>query len=141
MDRLTLACVEGSDIQKFCDNGILGHLSVPVIDIVKEAEGVDNVENSRCVVVAVGTGWCCALYCSRVQTGEILAMRVGSGAGTEDVVYLDLDSGDTVCVTDLLALRDKAEGTEVYYVSDNKGNYVLSDEYGNILLGASSNLF
>jgi len=145
MDKLTVACIEGCDIQKFCDNGILGALSIPVIDEAVGAEAVDNivniVENSRCVVIAVGTGWCCALYCSRVQTGEILAMRVSSGAGTDDVVYLDLDSGDTVSVTDLLALRDKAEGSEVYYVSDNKGSYVLSDEYGNFLLGASVSLF
>lgn len=145
MDKLTLVCIDGSDIQRFCDDGILGALSVPVIENCVNVDNVDkivdNVENSRCVLVAIGAGVCCALYCSRVQTGEILSVRVSPGAGSEDVVYLDLDSSDTVVVTDLLALRGKGEGSEVYYVSDDKGNYVLSDEYGNFLLGASFSLF
>lgn len=148
MDRLTLVCVDGLDTQLFCDEGILGALSVPVIDEVLNTKNVvnvdkivDSVENSRCVLVAVGEGWCCALYCSRVQTGEILSIQIGSGAGTDDIIYLDLDSGDTVCTTDLLALKDKSEGSEVYYVGDDKGSYVLSDEYGNTLLGASASLF
>jgi hypothetical protein len=87
-------------------------------------------------VIALGGNSTCALYCSRVQTGEILGVRVGSGAGTSDVIFLDLDSGDTVTVTDLLAIRNMTEGTEVYYVEDGNGEYVLSDEYGNFLLGA-----
>lgn len=143
MDRLTVVCVEGSDIQSFCDNGILGALSVPVIDEVGTTKNVvnvdnivDNVENSRCVLVALGEGWCCAMYCSRVQTGEILVMQIGAGAGTSDVIYLDLDSGDTVSVTDVLSLKNMTEGTEVYYVENSTGTYVLSDEYGNFLLGA-----
>jgi len=140
MDRLTLAAVDGVDLQDFCDEGILGALSIPVIEEVTRPDAVDNfvdsVENSRCVVIALGGNSTCALYCSRVQTGEILGVRVGSGAGTTDVIFLDLDSGDTVTVTDLLAIRNMTEGTEVYYVEDGNGEYVLSDEYGNFLLGA-----
>ena len=140
IDRLTLAEVEGCDLIDFCDEGILGALTIPMIDEIHSPEDVDNyvdsVENSRCVVIAKGDNLICALYCSRVRTGEILTVRAGSGLGSGDVIYLDLDSGDTVVVEDLLSLRDMSEGTEVYYIENSKGDYVLSDEYGNFLLGA-----
>ena len=140
MDRLTLASVTGVDLQDFCDEGILGALSIPVIEEVTSPEDVDNivdnVGNSRCVVIAQGDDITCALYCSRVQVGEILGVRVGSGVGSTDEIYLDLDSGDTVTVTDLLAIRNMTEGTEVFYVEDSSGEYVLSDEHGNFLLGS-----
>jgi hypothetical protein len=122
VDRLTLAWVDGMEFMEFIDEGLIGGLSRPVITpSVEGAEkgvciGID--ENNRGAVLSV-----------RADVGEIIDVRAHSG-----LVTLELDSGDTVKVRDLLALRGMDEGCEVYYTYSGD-EFVICDEYGNFLLG------
>jgi hypothetical protein len=129
LDQLTLSWVDGQDITEFVDFGVLGALEVPPFDYAIETDAP-----SRGVLIAVADGYRLAMYHEPLR-GEILSVQAAPGAGSVDLLRVELDSGVDVCVSDILALRGCAEGTEVCcaYVGDE---CVLSDEYGNFILGA-----
>lgn len=134
-DTLTLAWTHGCPLQEFCDHGVLGALKLPIINTgISTEEAEERAKTTRCVLIALSENRRCALYCSGVQTGEILAIRAVPGAGSTDLACVELDTGDIICASDLLALRGKTEGNELFYLREDSGN-VLCDEFGNVLLG------
>ena len=141
VDKITLAWVEGCDIQEFCDYGVLGAMSLPIVDIGADVHDVvEAVDNSRAVLIGVSDMSRCALYGTRAQIGEVVGIRTSAGACGVDVAYLELDTGDVVSVSDIMAMRGLSEGSEVYYTCGD-GSHVLCDEFGNTLLGSTVNLF
>ncbi|GHU92853.1 hypothetical protein FACS1894208_00910 [Clostridia bacterium] len=135
VDRLTLAWVDGCDFQTFMDFGVLGALSLPTI-----SPDTDENSLSRGVIIAVAQDRRCAISDKSVQSGELISVRTISGAGSSDLVYLDLDCGVSVSVPDLLSVRNISEGAEVFCACEGE-RYLLSDKYGNFLLGCRPDIF
>jgi hypothetical protein len=132
IDGMALSWVEGQGIQDFIDFGALGALDAPVFDSIDAAS---EFSDSTCILVAVSADYRSAFYHSSAQSGEVLSIKVVSGARAADLLCVELDNGVSLCVHDILAVRVCTEGSELFCAYEGDG-YSLSDEYGNFILGS-----